>query len=1074
MNKFFAKLAGALSLVALVAGAGVAVASGVNAKGVRADNELAATFTCGADGDASHADGSAGTYSDTDGDYSISASGTNLYIGARDATGNGCLKLGTSKNVGSFSFTVPNDVILAKIYVGGYKSTAAKISVNSGATQTISTMSNSGQYTAVDADTSSSKTVSFTTVSGGVRAMINTIEFYREASSEKEDTSVTINNTKPLALDINDDPVQLSVTTDPADLPLTYTSSNSSVASVSNSGLVTVEGLGSATITVSYAGDDQYKSSSDTIAINVTEAEPAHVTGKTISEIVAATTETEGKLVYEVTGFVTAWQGSNTNGTKYGNFYIADEAGDTTNHAYVYGANYENPCTWDGTKYTFSNKQDFLTNDVTKTIVIGSQITARFTAFLYNGTTFEFQGEIVSVSNTKTLESISLSGDYQTSFELNEAFSYDGLIVTAHYDNGSSTAVTPTSVSTPDMTSIGEKTVTVSYTEDEVTKDAEYVIEVTAVSVKWTISFDPGEGSGEMASVQVKDGDDYTLPACTFTAPSGKVFDYWDVYGEAKEIIENVDDDYEVTAMWKDAPSEVNDQITYESLGISGTSYVDATVNGTSGAVYSVNSCGNTNNYVQIKSNGSSSGIVTTTSGGDLASVTINFNSGTQATRTVSIYGKTSAYSSAADLYGDSKGTLLGEINIDDGASQTLNVEGSYQYVGVRSKSGAIYMDSVVFTWGGSPTPPEPKVLESISVSGAKTDFYVGDDFDTTGLVVTAHYDDSSESVITDGYTVDSSAVNKDAAGTYNIVVSYEGKSDNYDVTYANPVLATYKKVESNLADFSGDCLIVWEGEEPVAMDGSLTSFGAGDFFSVSITNNTIQASETREFHIAAKEGGYSIQAASGKYIGKTADSNGVDANDTDKYVNTISYVGDETSDIDIVAESNGHLRCNGSDQRIVFYKGSTYTGQKAVALYQKVADDGEALMLDLLNTTSVACAAEGEHTKADFETAWSALKTAYNAISDETALNKLATTDGNAKGTMFYEALARYDLLVGKYGLDNFISGRVVSSLGNTSVISNGSVDSNSAMIIITVIALTSISSIAVLLVIKRRKAIR
>lgn len=76
-----------------------------------------------------------------------------------------------------------------------------------------------------------------------------------------------------------------------------------------------------------------------------------------------------------------------------------------------------------------------------------------------------------------TLSSIALSGQ-STTYEVNETFSFDGT-VTATYSDGSSKTVTPTSVSTPDMSTTGSKTVTVSYTEGEETKTATYTITVT-------------------------------------------------------------------------------------------------------------------------------------------------------------------------------------------------------------------------------------------------------------------------------------------------------------------------------------------------------------------------------------------------------------------------------------------------------------------------------------------------------------------------------------------------------------------------------------------------------------------
>lgn len=65
-------------------------------------------------------------------------------------------------------------------------------------------------------------------------------------------------------------------------------------------------------------------------------------------------------------------------------------------------------------------------------------------------------------------------------FEVDETFTYDGLEINAVLKDGSKEAVTGFSVSTPDMTSIGEKTITVTYQEKTVT----FVIEVVSKGVK--------------------------------------------------------------------------------------------------------------------------------------------------------------------------------------------------------------------------------------------------------------------------------------------------------------------------------------------------------------------------------------------------------------------------------------------------------------------------------------------------------------------------------------------------------------------------------------------------------------
>ena len=143
-----------------------------------------ATFEFGENGDASHSDGSeitasnaetVGTYSNND--YILTLENySKVYANARDAQGNSCLKLGTSKAVATFSFTVADDVKQVVIKVAGYKANTAKINVN-GVDYTVTSQSSNGDYTEIVVDTSVNKTVEFATVSGGVRAMINSIAF---------------------------------------------------------------------------------------------------------------------------------------------------------------------------------------------------------------------------------------------------------------------------------------------------------------------------------------------------------------------------------------------------------------------------------------------------------------------------------------------------------------------------------------------------------------------------------------------------------------------------------------------------------------------------------------------------------------------------------------------------------------------------------------------------------------------------------------------------------------------------------------------------------------------------------
>ena len=153
---------------------------------------LLATFTLGTDTTTTHTDGKeATTYEETVNGYTLSiTSGVKFYTGACDEKGNGCIKIGASSAIGSFTFTVSDEVKSVVIYVAKYKAKTSKISINSGEAQTLETSSNDGTYTEITIDTTTNKTISFATVGSTTgRVMINTIEFYGGSSSSTEDTT---------------------------------------------------------------------------------------------------------------------------------------------------------------------------------------------------------------------------------------------------------------------------------------------------------------------------------------------------------------------------------------------------------------------------------------------------------------------------------------------------------------------------------------------------------------------------------------------------------------------------------------------------------------------------------------------------------------------------------------------------------------------------------------------------------------------------------------------------------------------------------------------------------------------
>ena len=147
------------------------------------------------------------------------------------------------------------------------------------------------------------------------------------------------------------------------------------------------------------------------------------------------------------------------------------------------------------------------------------------------------------------------------------------------------------------------------------------------------------------------------------------------------------------------APSEpATDTITASDLTATDTQYKNfSNVTDNSDARYAGQSAKNNGN-IQLKSNGSTSGIVSTTSGGTITSVTITVGSGSN---TINVYGKNTAYSSAADLYNSStQDTLVGSTS----STRTITFATGYAYVGIRSNSGAVYLSSITINYGSEDT----------------------------------------------------------------------------------------------------------------------------------------------------------------------------------------------------------------------------------------------------------------------------------------------------------------------------------------------------------------------------------
>lgn len=146
--------------------------------------------------------------------------------------------------------------------------------------------------------------------------------------------------------------------------------------------------------------------------------------------------------------------------------------------------------------------------------------------------------------------------------------------------------------------------------------------------------------------------------------------------------------------------AEVTDVLTADGLGL-GSGYKNfSSKSFTSEAVYAGNAMKATAadhlGAIQLRST-SNSGIVTTASGGTLKKITLSWTEGTSDARIVDVYGSNEPYNQATDLYNNStRGELIGSLQKGE---MELVVEGDYQYFGLRSSSGALYLPEIQVTW---------------------------------------------------------------------------------------------------------------------------------------------------------------------------------------------------------------------------------------------------------------------------------------------------------------------------------------------------------------------------------------
>ncbi len=186
--------------------------------------------------------------------------------------------------------------------------------------------------------------------------------------------------------------------------------------------------------------------------------------------------------------------------------------------------------------------------------------------------------------------------------------------------------------------------------------------------------------------------------------------------------------------------------------------------------------------------------------------------------------------------------------------SSTRPIRTGYTFLGWATSSTATsadYQPGASFTTNANVVLyavwEKEATLSSISVqtNPTKLTYYIGDTFNSSGLVVKLNYSNGTSSTITSGFTI--SGFNSTSAGTKTVTVSYEGFTDTFTVTVKMPSLALSK---NNVSLKNGDTVTLSAVTDPNNEDVNWTS---SDTSIATVSNGVIMAKKAGTTTITAK-----------------------------------------------------------------------------------------------------------------------------------------------------------------------------------------------------------------------------
>ena len=459
--------------------------------------------------------------------------------------------------------------------------------------------------------------------------------------------------------------------------------------------------------------------------------------------------------------------------------------------------------------------------------------------------------------------------------------------------------------------------------------------------------------------------------------------------------------------------------------------------------------------------------------------------------------------------------TTVATINASTGAMTTVKPGNVVVYAQAEGYNKASASLTISKGW-----------IEELVVTGSmsKTSYTVGEEWSHAGLVAIATFHSGwEEDVASDSATTWTYNPASPALGVTSVVATatYDEESASsaaqvVTVSRTNPIQQLYTKAKgADSGEFYGYYVGFATGSGPILMDGE---------YGIMLFNNSQDVSGWTEgetiIHVTAGtidvyNGLYEVKSYTLETVSSadvlapivhttTGSETATEANRQSNAAGKVAAAPTKGNFTDPAGTSDIQFTYTvGSNTFTVFYKKAAQTDEVIATLADSLANStqitlkgftswynnfqftmvglveasgsytAEDFSQDLLDLTDGVCAGwhEGVNNHDALVTVWSTLQGTdkYYALSSD-EMEVLAEAERDESGTVVERAMARYDFLVGKYDLSNFITGRtpIASQRGYLEL---NAESNNSTMIIIVVIASVSAISLATLLILKKKK---